>query len=91
MKLFDTTTSILGKNQELVGYLYYQFTFFTFYFVGFHTLYAIFTLNFNVLIFYALISFLQTKTKRSQKYIDFVSNVIQYRKGLKSTSLILEE
>jgi len=60
-----------------------------FYFVGFHTLYAICTLNYHVLIFYALVIILQRNTKRSQKYIDWLNKVIQFRKGLHSTQIIL--
>ena len=89
MKL--SNTSIFCRKQELIGYLYYQFTYLTFYFVGLHTLYAIFTLNYYVLLFYAFIIVLQKNTKRSQKYIDWVNNVVQFRKGLHSTQLILEE
>ena len=66
-------------------------TYLIFYFVGLHTLYAIWTLNYHVLLFYAFVIILQRKIKRSQKYIDWVNTIIQFRKGLHSTQIILEE
>ena len=81
---------VLGKYQNIVGYVYYQFTYFVFYTMMIHTLYVIVTLNYHWALFYAVVSILQRKVKRNQRYIDFVSNVLQYRKGLKSTQIIYE-
>ena len=74
-----------------MGYVYYQFTYFVFYFVMFHTVYAMITLDLPVLFFYMVVSVLQGKVKRSQKYIDWCDKFIQFRKGLKSTKVIYEE
>ena len=56
-----------------------------------HGMYVIATLNYHWMIFYGAVMILQTKVKRNQRYIDFVCNVLQYRKGLKSTKIIYEE
>ena len=83
--------AVLGKYQALIGYLYYQFTYFVFYFCFTHCMYVLITLNYNWMIFYTIVMVVQSRAKRSQMYIDFVSNTLQFRKGLKSTQIIYEE
>jgi len=57
----------------------------------FHTMYIFWTLDYFWIIFYFIVMALQRKVKRSQMYIDFVCNVLQMRKGVKSHSIIYEE
>ena len=38
-----------------------------------------------------MVTILQRKVKRNQRYIDWLNNTVQFRKGVKSTQLILEE
>ena len=87
----DPATSCFWYLQHHIGYIYFNFTYAVCYFVTFHTLYIIWTQDYISMAIYAVIMILQRKTKRNQRYIDFVSNVLQMRKGLKSTSIIYEE
>ena len=49
------------------------------------------TLDYGWIIFYGLVTIFQRKVKRNQRIIDYCNNVIQFRKGLKSTQIIYEE
>lgn len=55
------------------------------------TFYAVVTLNIPLILILAKIVFLQSFARRSQKYIDFVNNVLQIRKYLSSFQVIYEE
>lgn len=82
---------VLGKNQALIGYLMYQFSYLVFYVVLGHIMYVIFNFDYMTLLMYAIVSLLQSQVKRNQKYVDFLNHTIQFRKGLKSTQIIYEE
>ena len=70
---------------------YYQLLYLSWYLCSAHMVYAALTLNYPVVIFYTLIILAQTKVKRNQKYIDFLNNVLQIRRGLGGVDVIYEE
>jgi len=43
------------------------------------------------LAFYLTVSLAQSKIKRNQHYIDWITHTVQFRKGVKSTQLLFEE
>ena len=49
------------------------------------------TLNYPVIAFYVLVIILQRMVKKNQAYINFVNNVIQVRKGIKSATICYDE
>jgi len=69
---------------------YFQFCYFIWYFATFHMFYCIFTLNFQVLLFYAVFCALQSRVKKSDKYVKFINTVIQPRKSLRQVEIIYE-
>ena len=92
LQIMETTSKDpLGKYQKIGSFLWFQLIYFTLYFVTLHLIYAIITLNIYVITFYLVVTILQRKVKRNQKYIDWVNNTMQFRKGVKATKLILEE
>lgn len=75
----------------MASFIWFEFVYFITYFVAFHLVYAIVTLNIHIIAFYAVVSILQTRFKRSQRFIDWVNNTFQFKNVIKSSKAIFEE
>jgi hypothetical protein len=87
----DNRPPYFGKHQKIVAKLYYFSLYFVFYFCPLHCLYALLTLDHLTVAFYLLVVVVQWQVKKNQKYVDFLNNIIQLRKGPKIVSIRYEE
>jgi len=63
--------------------VYFQLVYVIWYVASIHLVYGMITLNYPVVTFYLTVCLLQSKVKKSDKYINFVNNIMQTRKGFK--------
>jgi hypothetical protein len=85
---FSDKAPPFGKYQRTIAitiFLGFQALLYTF---GFLTLYAIFTFSKELIIFLAVVSFLQSLVGRSQAFIDFVNDVLQLKRYSSGYELI---
>lgn len=85
---FSEVPPVFGKHQRKVAIaIFVGFQSFL-YFFALLSVYALFTLNFPLMILLGTISALQTLATRSQRFIDFVNDVLQVRRYSKGYEII---
>jgi len=80
---FEEPKPIFGKYQSLIGLAYFQLIYVLWYAALGHMIYGVFFLDLPVVLFYLIVCVLQSKVKKSKKYVHFVNNIMQTRKGFK--------